>query len=141
MPSLLLLSINNDCTQIQQSHEERLALNICMCVSTRFETQIILIILHEVSFSFPNLALVHALPMACRGLLLYFPVQLFPQKLLTRALAGHCVKSYHALMCAGCSRQSQQLSDSLASNISGGGWQRKPDSANDTRIQVTGTIS
>lgn len=96
MPSLLLLSINNNCTQIQQSHVERLALNICMCVSTRFETQIILIILHEISFSFPNLALVHVLPVACRGPLLYFPVQLFPQKLLTRALAGHCVKPYHA---------------------------------------------
>lgn len=51
---------------------EKLASDMYMCVSTHLETQIILIILHEISFSFPNLALVHAPSAAHRGLLLFF---------------------------------------------------------------------
>lgn len=72
MPSLLLPSINNNCIWIQPSHMEKLASDMYMCVSTHLETQIILIILHEISFSFPNLALVHAPSAAHRGLLLFF---------------------------------------------------------------------
>lgn len=72
MPSLLLPSINNNCIWIQLSHMEKLASDTYVCVSTHLETQIILIILHEISFSFPNLALVHALSAARGGLLLFF---------------------------------------------------------------------
>lgn len=71
MPSLLLPSINNNCIWIQLSHVEKLASDTYMCVSMHLETQITLIILHEISFSFPNLALVHALSAARVGLLLF----------------------------------------------------------------------
>lgn len=98
MPSLLLPSINNNCIRIQQSHVEKLANDTYMRASTHLETQIILIILHEISFSFPNLAPVRALSVACRGPLLFFPALLFPWKLLTRALAGYCAEPYHALL-------------------------------------------
>lgn len=98
MPSLLLPSINNNCIWIQQSHVEKLANDTYMRASTHLETQIILIILHEISFSFPNLAPVRALSMACRGPLLFFPALLFPWKLLTRALAGYCAEPYGVLL-------------------------------------------
>lgn len=72
IPSLLLPSINNNCIWIQLSHVEKLASDTYMCVSMHLETQIILIILHEISFRFPNLALVHALSAARVWLLLFF---------------------------------------------------------------------
>jgi len=100
MPPPLLPSINNNCVWIQPSHMEKLASDTHMCVSTHSETQIILIISHEISFSFPNLALLHALAAARGGQLFTFffpPIQFFPRKLLTRALAGHCAKPSHVL--------------------------------------------
>lgn len=50
---------------------EKLASNTHMYVSMPSETQITLIILHGIIFSFPNLALVHALTAAHRELLLF----------------------------------------------------------------------
>lgn len=110
MPSLLLPSINNNCIWIQLSHVEKLASDMYMCVSTRLETQIILIISHEISFSFPNLALVHVLSAARGGLLLFFSLLFFPWKLLTRALAGHCAKPYHVLLRRQTARRGRQES-------------------------------
>lgn len=99
MPSLLLPSINNNCIWIQPSHVEKLARDTYMCVSMHLETQIILIILHEISFSFPNLVLLPAPSVALRGLpRFFFSILFLPWKLLTRALAGHCAKLYHVLL-------------------------------------------
>lgn len=113
MPSLLLPSINNNCIWIQLSHVEKLASDTYMCVSMHLETQIILIILHEISFSFPNLALVHALSAARAGLLLlfiFFSILFFPWKLLTRALVGYCAKPYHVLLRRQTARRGRQES-------------------------------
>lgn len=82
-----------------------------MYVSVPLETQIILIILHKISFSFPNLALVHALTAAHGGLLLFlFWILFFLRKLLTRALAGYCAKATRVLLRRQTARRGRQES-------------------------------